>query len=324
MSAAHPSTRPYRLRAAALLVLTAVLTLPAGPVRAVAAPGPALALAPSTAQVGSAVSATGTGFDDCVGASPVDEDSSVDPALPAAGTVTFSWPESGAVLGEGQVSGGTATATVQVPDAALPGRHEVRATCRDNEKLVATETLSVVPRPVLVVVPNLRRLPRDEAQEWLESRGLQLGEVGGSGGTVVDQTPLPQTEVPPGTRVSITLGRGTRPTLTPTPTPTVVPTPTPTPDARTDSSEPVSFGALVDDLRLPALLVVLAAAALLGVRRGRVRSDRRWIRSELKLRPRAGRLDADARPDERDTEPDVEISLRWRADGGTQTLEEHR
>jgi eukaryotic-like serine/threonine-protein kinase len=92
-----------------------------------------------------------------------------------------------------------------------------------------TVTLVVATAPADVRVPGVIDSPEAEAVTTLEDAGFDVQvreepvESPDEDGIVIDQNPSPDTPRPPGSRVTITVGRfepATEPTATPTPTPT--------------------------------------------------------------------------------------------------------
>ena len=95
-----------------------------------------------------------------------------------------------------------------------------------------TVTLVVAKAPADVAVPGVIDSTEAQAVRALEGAGFQVEieeepvDTPDDDGIVVDQDPNPDTRRPPGSTVTITVGRF-EPATESTPTPTATPTPTP-------------------------------------------------------------------------------------------------
>lgn len=155
---------------------------------------PLVSVEPPSGQPGTSVTAVATGYGGC---GPSGDDV-------GNGTVAFLWDGIEQLARE--LSGGSASATLVVPESAAIGDHDVGTRCVAGGGFAASTVFTVEPPvEIAVIVPNLVGLSVERATSRLIAENLRLGEVSGDGDVIEDQNPQPGTEVPEDSAVDITV-----------------------------------------------------------------------------------------------------------------------
>ncbi len=149
-----------------------------------------LELEPNVGSPGTSVTATVTGFEDCI-------------TIDGGPRAVFLW-DGVQQVADAPVISGTAQASFDVPSDAAEGGHRVLVQCAGFEVVTSAAAFEVTaPEPALATIPDLRGRTVDEAEEMLAEQGLVLADTEQTDQPIADQDPPADTQVPEGTVVAV-------------------------------------------------------------------------------------------------------------------------